>query len=168
MLKPRTWPFVSQLGFCRPLCPSSVALRISLRDSCNIGGMSRDGRPVLLTVCEMSFSHRTIHSPAGPRRDEETDEAYVDSSLVSFDPPNVSKIDPNSGQKIRAACDRCRKQKLRCHRKHHSSNSKCERCTSAGTTCSFSASRRAGRPRVLPGSITPSEKKALEEFEQRT
>lgn len=54
-----------------------------------------------------------------------------------------------SRQAKRAACDRCRGQKLRCVREDQdrtSSSGKCIRCTTADATCSFSASKRAGRP----------------------
>ena len=50
---------------------------------------------------------------------------------------------------MRAACDRCRGQKLRCRREHQSGNAeagKCFRCNTADAVCSFSQSKRSGRP----------------------
>jgi len=57
------------------------------------------------------------------------------------------------GQGKRAACDRCRGQKLRCLREAPGgiSTGKCVRCNTAGAVCSFSVSKRAGRP---PASAT--------------
>ncbi|KAL6715428.1 hypothetical protein ACLMJK_006389 [Lecanora helva] len=49
----------------------------------------------------------------------------------------------------RAACDRCRGQKLRCLREPQAGNDvaeKCIRCNTARAVCSFSQSKRAGRP----------------------
>ena len=54
-----------------------------------------------------------------------------------------------STQSKRAACDRCRGQKLKCLREDQNGNfdnGKCTRCNTAGAVCSFSASKRAGRP----------------------
>ena len=52
----------------------------------------------------------------------------------------------SSQQGKRAACDRCRGQKLRCLRDSQSGSEKCNRCISADAICSFSVSKRAGRP----------------------
>ena len=49
----------------------------------------------------------------------------------------------------RAACDRCRGQKLRCPRDGQSGLSdsiECARCAKVGAVCSFGTSKRAGRP----------------------
>lgn len=63
----------------------------------------------------------------------------------------------------RAACDRCRHQKLKCAREERRGNSpeaeKCNRCTAQRVPCSFSTSRRAGRASVtrLSSSRSPTE-----------
>ncbi len=53
----------------------------------------------------------------------------------------------------RAACDRCRTQKLRCDRPTHlaasSDPAPCIRCTRLGSVCSTSAAQRLGRPAIL-------------------
>lgn len=46
----------------------------------------------------------------------------------------------------RAACDRCRAQKLRCLQDTPGISAKCKRCAAAGTTCNFGISKPAGRP----------------------
>ena len=54
----------------------------------------------------------------------------------------------NSSAGKRAACDRCRGQKLRCTREDQSSNSPqaaCIRCFKAGATCSYETGKRVGR-----------------------
>ena len=53
-------------------------------------------------------------------------------------------------QTRRAACDRCRGQKLRCLVDYDdpANAGKCNRCIAAGTSCSFGLSKRAGRPRA--------------------
>ncbi|KAK3170076.1 hypothetical protein OEA41_009461 [Lepraria neglecta] len=69
-----------------------------------------------------------------------------------------------STQGKRAACDRCRGQKLRCLREDQnggSNNGKCIRCNTAGAVCSFSASKRAGRPPAWASS-TPVERRGRE------
>ena len=61
----------------------------------------------------------------------------------------------------RAACDRCRGQKLRCSREDNheaSNNSKCIRCNTAGAICSFSSAKRPGRPPASLNSL-PAERK---------
>ena len=67
--------------------------------------------------------------------------------------PRADAVDGSSStrntQGKRAACDRCRGQKLRCLRESRGGNadsSKCIRCNTAGAVCSFSDSKRAGRP----------------------
>ncbi|KAJ6013610.1 C6 zinc finger domain protein [Penicillium herquei] len=55
-------------------------------------------------------------------------------------------MENSQGLARRAACDRCRGQKLRCVRLSHSNAAKCKRCESAGTTCHYSISKPAGRP----------------------
>lgn len=67
---------------------------------------------------------------------------------------------PNTQSK-RAACDRCRGQKLKCLREERNGNfdnGKCTRCNTAGAVCSFSASKRAGRP-TASASSNPMERK---------
>ena len=66
------------------------------------------------------------------------------SERVSEDDAGAS----NKTQTKRAACDRCRGQKLRCLVEHDDSlnGGKCKRCLAAKTACSFSLSKRAGRP----------------------
>ncbi|KAF4456088.1 hypothetical protein F53441_1703 [Fusarium austroafricanum] len=46
---------------------------------------------------------------------------------------------------IRSACERCRRQKLRCSRPNNPSSS-CARCTRLGLTCQAGLQRRVGRP----------------------
>ncbi|EYE91697.1 Zn(II)2Cys6 transcription factor domain-containing protein [Aspergillus ruber CBS 135680] len=46
----------------------------------------------------------------------------------------------------RAACDRCRAQKLRCVQDTPGTSAKCKRCAAAGTTCNFGIPKPAGRP----------------------
>ena len=49
----------------------------------------------------------------------------------------------------RSACDRCRRQKLRCPRSNQSRDSQpCARCLSVGAQCVTSSSRPLGRPRT--------------------
>lgn len=55
-------------------------------------------------------------------------------------------MENSQGLARRAACDRCRAQKLRCVRLSHNNAAKCKRCESAGTTCHYSISKPAGRP----------------------
>lgn len=55
-------------------------------------------------------------------------------------------MEDSQGLARRAACDRCRAQKLRCVRLSHSNAAKCKRCESAGATCHYSISKPAGRP----------------------
>ena len=57
----------------------------------------------------------------------------------------------------RAACDRCRGQKLRCIREDQ--NGECIRCTTAGTTCRFSRSMRIGRPPNISNTASPTERR---------
>ena len=57
-------------------------------------------------------------------------------------------VTPQQSEGKRAACDRCRGQKLRCLREAPGKNTeagKCVRCSTAGAICCFSASKRAGR-----------------------
>ena len=77
--------------------------------------------------------------------------------------PQDDTIDGSSSLPLgkRAACDRCRGQKLRCARQDQSGNpssSKCARCITAGTTCSYSPSKRAGRP-PASGDTAPLERR---------
>ena len=46
----------------------------------------------------------------------------------------------------RAACDRCRKQKLRCVRLDDGESSICQRCTSAKAICEYGVPKPVGRP----------------------
>ncbi|KAI8713680.1 Zn(2)-C6 fungal-type domain-containing protein [Fusarium sp. LHS14.1] len=46
----------------------------------------------------------------------------------------------------RSACDRCRAQKLRCHRDEGHSSDACLRCLKSGTECVTSKARPTGRP----------------------
>jgi hypothetical protein len=46
----------------------------------------------------------------------------------------------------RAACDRCRAQKLRCVRNTSNISAKCDRCSSAKVSCNFGVPKPAGRP----------------------
>ena len=69
----------------------------------------------------------------------------------------------------RAACDRCRNQKLRCERPHPSSA--CFRCTRFNAQCSTSPAQRIGRPRTsLSGATSPRQggRKYSSESSQRT
>ena len=74
------------------------------------------------------------------------------SSGLCFQPdPSLStSSNHRQNQAKRAACDRCRGQKLRCLRETPGAG-KCVRCNTAGAVCSFSLSKRAGRP---PASAT--------------
>ena len=62
-----------------------------------------------------------------------------------------------SHQRKRAACDRCRGQKLRCNIEDQ--NGKCIRCTAAGTTCNFSPSMRTGRPPIPSSNTSPPDRR---------
>ena len=75
--------------------------------------------------------------------------------LKSQEDPTVSSSISQQG--MRAACDRCRGQKLRCLRDNQGGSEKCNRCISAEAICSFSVSKRAGRP---PSSVRfPAERR---------
>ena len=78
----------------------------------------------------------------------------VDSNPQSTTTPTTSS---SSLQGRRAACDRCRGQKLRCIREDQ--NGECVRCTTAGTTCRFSLSMRTGRPPNISNSTSPTERR---------
>ncbi|EAW07073.1 Zn(II)2Cys6 transcription factor domain-containing protein [Aspergillus clavatus NRRL 1] len=69
----------------------------------------------------------------------------------------TSQLDPAHMRLTRrAACDRCRTQKLRCVRVSLSDSAKCKRCENAGTSCHYSISKPAGRPPVNGSSSTAS------------
>ncbi|KEQ78406.1 hypothetical protein M438DRAFT_410245 [Aureobasidium pullulans EXF-150] len=62
---------------------------------------------------------------------------------------SVSSGQTNSRQGKRAACDRCRAQKLRCMPGDSDSSGKCERCAKAKVDiCSFGVPKPTGRPPV--------------------
>ena len=68
-------------------------------------------------------------------------------------------LNPSAGK--RAACDRCRGQKLRCIREDQNSNSPqatCIRCFKAGATCSYDTGKRVGRSAACKNS-TPQERR---------
>ena len=84
----------------------------------------------------------------------------MDSSLVvdSNMQSTATTATPSSSlQGRRAACDRCRGQKLRCIREDP--NGECIRCTTAGTTCCFSRSMRIGRPPNISNIASPTERR---------
>ena len=69
----------------------------------------------------------------------------------------------------RAACDRCRGQKLRCLRQapgRTTEPGKCVRCSTAGAICCFSASKRAGR-RPNSSNVKPTDRKLKGKFPPR-
>ena len=68
-------------------------------------------------------------------------------------------LNPSAGK--RAACDRCRGQKLRCIREDQNSNSPqatCIRCFKAGATCSYDTGKRVGRSTACKSSA-PQERR---------
>ena len=68
-------------------------------------------------------------------------------------------LGPSAGK--RAACDRCRGQKLRCIRDDQNSNSPqatCIRCFKAGATCSYDTGKRVGRSTACKSSA-PQERR---------
>ena len=68
-------------------------------------------------------------------------------------------LNPSAGK--RAACDRCRGQKLRCIREDQNSNSPqatCIRCFKAGATCSYDTGKRVGRSTACKNSA-PQERR---------
>lgn len=83
----------------------------------------------------------------------------------------------NAGPAKKAACDRCRGQKLRCEWDADGPGQRCRRCTKAAAVCYIPPPRPLGRPRgngtakrgsdvrsqliVLPASIPLSSSKAL-------
>ena len=62
----------------------------------------------------------------------------------------ISSTSTSKRRTRRAACDRCRHQKLKCTSEDKHGNptesGKCIRCTNQGVPCSFSISKRTGRP----------------------
>ena len=70
-------------------------------------------------------------------------QSFVQSNVESIPDITTSRADYRGNK--RAACDRCRGQKLRCLQEA-SSSATCVRCAKAGAICSFGTSKRGSRP----------------------
>ena len=84
----------------------------------------------------------------------------MDSTLVVDLNPQSTANTATSSSSLhgrRAACDRCRGQKLRCIRENR--NGECIRCTTVGTTCRFSLSMRTGRAPNISNTASPTKRR---------
>ena len=107
------------------------------------------------SLCLIFLGKKTICAPRNGSSLESMDSTLV----VDSNPQSTANTATSSSslQGRRAACDRCRGQKLRCIREDR--NGECVRCTTAGTTCRFSLSMRTGRPPNISNTASPTQRR---------